>query len=311
LVKVHYRRGLYIVLERAVLLADPLSPPQEKINAILVSHAHSDHCNIKALLSVPNVPKLMSRATRDLIDPRRKLKNVILLEPGDTVELGNVTIEAHEAGHVLGSLQFTIHSRQSVVYTGDVNLERRVILPPGDLLKADVLIIEATYGRPEYTFPPREVLYRELLHVVKERLSEGKPLALGARKLGVAQEVTALLAHSGIAVPLVHPSIDRYNRLYEEYGVILGPYAVAEYVVEKPVPYVAPLRSGKTFPCTGWAAKYSKGLPLSSHAGFDKLVRYALESGAESIYTVYGFAKCLAKFLREEGLNAEPVPVKS
>jgi len=308
LIKAHYDGGIYIELDNVTLLADPLSYPKRRVDAILISHAHTDHYSPSVLLRTPTVPKIMSSATYDLIASKKRLRNVHLVGPGESIEISGVTIEALEAGHIIGSIQFVIHGRQIVAYTGDINLERRVILKPATIARADVLIIEATYGKKDYSFPPRSELYRNLLAIVKEHRDRGKPLLLRARQLGVAQEVTALLALSGFALPLVHPAIERYNKFYEERGVSLGPYAVA-FKAEIPEPIIMPLNSSKRgLPCTGWAAKWLKGLPISSHSGFDQLVRYALESGAEKIFTVYGFSQELASYLSNEGLDAEPLP---
>ena len=308
MIKAYYDGGIYIELDNVTLLADPLSYPRRRVDVILISHAHADHYNLNTLLKTHNIPKIMSNITYDLIASGKRLRNVHLVRPGEIIEISGVTIEALEAGHILGSLQFAIHGRRTVVYTGDINLERRVILKPATIARADVLIIEATYGKEDYSFPPRSELYRSLLVMVKEHRDRGKPLQLRARRLGVAQELTALLALSGFALPLVHPSIERYNRFYEEKGVSLGPYAVA-IEAEIPEPIIVPLNSSRRgLPCTGWAAKWLKGLPISSHSGFDKLVKYALESGAEKVYTVYGFSRELASYLSSEGLDAEPLP---
>lgn len=45
-------------------------------------------------------------------------------------------------------------------------------------------------------------------------------------------------------------------------------------------------------------------LPISDHADFDDLVKTAVESGAETIYTVHG-SSAFAAYLRTIGLNAE------
>lgn len=62
-------------------------------------------------------------------------------------------------------------------------------------------------------------------------------------------------------------------------------------------------RAGKNFiACTGWAITWKKltGLPLSSHADFNDLIRYITESNAEIIIPVYGFRKEFCSLLRNE-----------
>ena len=47
--------------------------------------------------------------------------------------------------------------------------------------------------------------------------------------------------------------------------------------------------------------------PLSDHADFPSLVRYAKATGAARVFTVHGFAEELAAALRQEGIRAEPL----
>src|SRR6266581_4584621 len=47
--------------------------------------------------------------------------------------------------------------------------------------------------------------------------------------------------------------------------------------------------------------------PLSDHADFPSLMRYAKASGARRVLTVHGYARELAGHLRREGIRAEPL----
>jgi putative mRNA 3-end processing factor len=65
---------------------------------------------------------------------------------------------------------------------------------------------------------------------------------------------------------------------------------------------------------TGWAvdgARHYRGVdaafPLSDHADFPSLVRYAKATGAERVLTLHGHAEPLARALRHEGLRADPL----
>jgi len=312
--EIEYRGGILIKLGSTLVLADPVSTPPRRPDVVLVSHAHRDHYSSRTLRSLRGVPKVMSPPTRDLVDSRRLLRGVIELKPGESVEVGDLQIEAEEAGHVIGSLQFRISWRTlEVVYTGDFNLQPRVILKPARVLKADVLIMEATYGDPRYVFPPRPSIYRMLLDLVRQR--EESPPKLAGRTLGTAQELTALLALSRLGVtPVVHPRIGRVNYVYEKHGEFLGSYAVSEELerVER-APAIVPLgwrrMRGDVVVCTGWAVEWGGrwSAPLSSHADFEQLVEYAERSRAERVFTVYGYSRSLAEYLRREGIDATPL----
>jgi putative mRNA 3-end processing factor len=47
--------------------------------------------------------------------------------------------------------------------------------------------------------------------------------------------------------------------------------------------------------------------PLSDHADYPSLLRYAKATGASRVFTVHGHADALAAALRKEGVRAEPL----
>ena len=284
---------------RRVLL-DPRGLPRVKPDLVFVSHAHRDHYGLRALRALDRVPKVMSPATRDLVDPRGTLRNVVLVNAGESLEVAGISLEVYDAGHVIGSLQVRLDLGRLVAFTGDFSLERRVVLRPAPVLRADVLVIDATYGHPRYSFPPRGELYRRLIAAVKERVDEEGRALIAARPLGTAQEVVALLSLAGRFTPIVHESVARRNVVYERYGEVLGNYATMRGAAPAGVPVVLPLSSARrnAIQCTGWALGY--GIPLSSHSDFDDLVEYVKRSGAEEVYVAYGFTKVFAEFVKRE-----------
>ncbi len=308
--EIYYDGGIVIREKSKSILLDPRSFPSFKPDIIIVSHAHSDHYNLRVLRGFPEIPKIMSQATRYLIDEQKTLKNVIEVTPGDQLSINNFDFSIHEAGHVLGSIQTEITiGNNSIVYTGDFNLQARIILKPAKIVKADILITEATYGHPRYTFPQRTKVYRQVLELIKKSVS--KDTFIFGRSMGTAQELTALIAFSKIgAYPLVHPYIAKINKVYEIYGEELGVYKVAQRGrVPGEGPAIMPLtekiiekESSKSIVCTGWAAGVSKRnhVPLSSHADFKQIIQYVLRCAPEKVYTVYGFSKFLADFLKNE-----------
>ncbi|MEM3137712.1 MAG: MBL fold metallo-hydrolase, partial [Thermofilaceae archaeon] len=193
-VKVYKDGGIVVESKGRKILIDPCSIPGIKPSAIFVSHAHRDHYSLKVLKTLRGVPKIMSQATRELIDPHGTLDNVIIVNGGLVAELEGLTLEFHEAGHIIGSLQLRIDTGLRIVYTGDFCLEKRIVLRPAPVLKADVLIIDATYGHPNYSLPPRGTLDKKLLEITKERVELGENLSIAARVLGTGLEVTAILS---------------------------------------------------------------------------------------------------------------------
>jgi len=77
---------------------------------------------------------------------------------------------------------------------------------------------------------------------------------------------------------------------------------------------MARIRRRRTAILTGWALDGSHrfravdaAFPLSDHADFPALLRYARASGAGRVYTLHGHAEPLAQALRRQGIRAEPL----
>ena len=160
---------------------------------------------------------------------------------------------------------------------------------------------------------------------VDDTLSDGATPVLLGYSLGKAQEV---LKHFGeLGYPCrAHPNIHAVNEVYEAQGVplpnvrLLGPEGAApgEVVVVPPQlarsAAIARIRPRRTAVLTGWAldgARWFKGVdasfPLSDHADFPSLLRYAKATGASRVFTMHGHAAQLAGSLRGEGLRADPL----
>ena len=304
-VKVYRDGGIVIEVDNRRVLVDPVSLPRRKPDVVFVSHAHSDHARLRPLRVLSKVPKILSRATKEVLDPRGTLTNVVFAEDASSVEVAGLTLETYEAGHVVGSLQLAVNASTRVVYTGDFCLERRLVLRPARILRADALIIDATYGHPRYSFPPRPELYRRLLRTLEAASSGG--VLFAARPLGTGQELTAVISLVAKLTPFVARPVGAFNRLYERYGEYLGSYVIHPAPPRDSVA-VVPLNDhpAGAVVCTGWAV--AEGVPLSSHADFDDVVRYAVESRAQTVFTFSAHAKYLAAFLRREyGVEAHPV----
>jgi putative mRNA 3-end processing factor len=159
---------------------------------------------------------------------------------------------------------------------------------------------------------------------VDDALSDGVTPVLLGYALGKAQEILKFLAGAGYRCR-AHPVVHAVNRVYEANGLALpnvralepeGP-APDEVVVAPPhlarSPAMRGIRRRRTAVLTGWAVDGSRffradaAFPLSDHADFPSLVRYAKETGAGRVFTVHGHAEPLAAALRGQGVRAEPL----
>ncbi|HEY6332168.1 MAG TPA: MBL fold metallo-hydrolase [Blastocatellia bacterium] len=80
-------------LVQPALSIDELPP----LDAVLVSHAHMDHCDLGTLRKLPkNTHAVVQSGNSDLV---RRFRHVTELAWGDTVEVNGATIEAIEVNH--------------------------------------------------------------------------------------------------------------------------------------------------------------------------------------------------------------------
>lgn len=308
----HYDRGLKLT---KIDLAVDFRRRQPRA---FVSHAHSDHmARHEFAFCTPATSKLYQlrfgkRPTHEM--PYR-----------ETIEWGGMRLTAYPAGHCLGSAMLLAEDGDaSLLYTGDFKLSESATAERAELPKADILIMETTYGNPLYRHTPRHLALEQLYTKVSEALTAGYTPVVEAYVLGKSQEVTRLLTAQGFPV-LQHPKIYEVSQVYRACGVDLGD---CHLYPGKPLPghvVVAPprfhrvgllpnLRKTMTFAVTGWAmhesTKYRMGvdhaIPLSDHADYDQLFEAVERVSPREIYCTHGptsFVACL----RAAGYNAHPL----
>ena len=144
--EVTFNRGVY--LQEVDLWLDSLR--QQDLG--LISHAHSDHtARHRRPILTPNTHLLLS----DYL----KKSEPICLEYHEPLERENYTLTLHPAGHCLGSAQALVESKVTgvrLLYTWDIKVRPSPVNEALEPVACDVLVIEATYGRAEYNFPPEE-----------------------------------------------------------------------------------------------------------------------------------------------------------
>jgi putative mRNA 3-end processing factor len=294
---------------------------RRRAGCAFVSHAHGDHI-------ARHDRTIATRATVALMRHRLGAQKgeALPVEYRKPFGLGDLTLELFPAGHVLGSAQLRV-TRDGVAlgYSGDLCTDTPCAAEKAEVMPCDTLVLESTFGRPRYVFPPKEETLAAVRRFCDDALSDGVTPVLHAYALGKAQEILAFLSAAGYACRC-HPVVQAINRIYEAHGVALpgvrpidaaGAAAGEVVVVPQQLAWSPAMRlvaRRRTAVLTGWAIdgeRFFRGVdaafPLSDHADYPSLLAYARATGASRVFTIHGHADELAASLRREGIRAEPL----
>lgn len=283
----------------------------------ILSHAHTDHLvrSTKAPIVCSPLTAALAEARLDRTIPHHDTASNITLIP---------------SGHIVGSRAALIEDEYRYLYTGDVCTRDRLYLDGFQPVRADVLIIEATYGTPRYEFPPYADLASAIVTWISEQLH--RPILLFGYPLGRAQKLHQLAREAGPDRLLVHPSIHALTAVIEANTDLVFP--------SEPLPPTPALTSGDVvlLPTShaqssltsqlvdrynavkagfsGWAVdsgyRYRGGyditFPLSDHCDFVELLDVVRQVDPEMVFTHHGFADSLATEITNRlGIDASPL----
>ncbi len=212
---------------------------------------------------------------------------------------------------------------QSLLYTGDFKLRQGLSAEACKPVPADILIMETTYGRSMYQFPPTADVMRGIVRFCREALdNEETPVLLGY-SLGKSQEILCGLGEAGLPL-MLHGTVHKLTKIYEAFGQCFPSYEAYDSANAKGKVLLCPpnvansamlrnLGRVRVATLTGWAIEPScrfrsgahAAFPLSDHADFPDLIELVKRVSPKKIYTLHGFAADFAQTLRELGYDAE------
>jgi len=295
---------------------------QRQVPLSFISHAHSDH--IKKHQKIIATPETIS-----FYHQRCHQVDSIALTYGAPYQIENLTIELFPAGHILGSAQIlVIKDDVRLVYTGDLNLQRSLTAQPIEIRNADILIIESTFGTPQYKFPQRSESIEKLVAFIDKCFLMGQVPVIMSYSLGKSQEIIKILGDLDYQMSVYH-SIYTMTKIYEQHGIALKNYQLygGEHLSNRVMIIPPHLKnwagknnrgSMRRLIVTGWAvdaaAKYryqaDEGVPLSDHADFEDLITYVKKVSPKKVYTTHGFDE-FTFYLKKEGFDASPLTTSS
>ncbi len=296
----------------------------------VVTHAHNDHIvgleqSITRCTFVAATPATLE--VLDALGYRIPKNKALAMDYGVKVDVEDDTIYLERARHILGAAQVVVETRDGVrvAYTGDFKL------PGTKIIDADVLVIEATYGKPEYVRPFKDEVEQLFADLVMDLLMKGPVYIYGYH--GKLQEAMSILRAHGVDAPFIAPqTVYRISRIAEKYGENLSPLyhshsrEAREVMKDGWYVYFTHMMSrkrakdGSSIILTGWEfnepfrrnGDRSWIVALSDHADFEQLLEYVDQARPRLVITDAARKGCAKVFAREVekrlGIKAIPMP---
>ena len=281
-----------------------------------ISHAHSDHLPKEVRCNDVMCSPLTLKAANGRLGES-------LLSNLNSVEHPGVSMIP--AGHIPGSMMFHLED-EGVLYTGDFSPRDRFGISGARPRKTDILVMEATFGRPRYVFPPSEVVAKDLRDWVEDIMAKGDPVAIYAYPLGKCQELLRIFDD---LEPYLHGSMVRTTGWVEEFEGTMNYRPYERTSMRSPFLLICPPQGRrskfidpwrkkgiKTAAVSGWAIDTSyrymmnvdETFPLSDHADFEELLSFVKDCDPERVHTLHGFNTDLAAEVRSR-LDIEAIPL--
>ncbi len=196
----------------------------ESLDAVVVSHAHLDHCglvpflykygydgpvycsaptsNMMTLLQLDYLDVAGKQGTTpfyDQKDVRECVLHTLPLRYGVVTDIApDVRLTLHNAGHILGSSMVHLHVGEglhNVVYTGDYKFSRTMLLEAAtaEFPRVETVITESTYGGADDIMPSRVEAEERLTRIVNDTLERKGKVLIPVPAVGRAQEIMLIL----------------------------------------------------------------------------------------------------------------------
>jgi KH/beta-lactamase-domain protein len=202
----------------------PELQPLKDLDAVVITHAHMDHCGILPVLykygyegpvyCTPPTRDLMAMLQLDYIKlifgeakkapyeashVRQEILHTIPLRYNETTDIApDIRLTFQNAGHILGSAIAHFHigdGLHNVAFTGDTKYERSWLFNAANnrFPRLETLVIESTYGGHSDIQPSRMDAAAELTRVLGNAVQNGGKMLIPVFAVGRSQEVMLVI----------------------------------------------------------------------------------------------------------------------
>ncbi|MCG3225777.1 MAG: beta-CASP ribonuclease aCPSF1 [Candidatus Heimdallarchaeota archaeon] len=196
----------------------------EKLDAVVISHAHLDHSGFVPYLFKYgyNGAVYATRPTRDLMtmlqidyldvakkegktlpyekkDITSSVLHTVVLDYGEVTDISpDIRLTFHNAGHIVGSAIPHLHVGEGVynlAFAQDIKFSKSNLLDPANARfpRLETLFIESTYGKPQDILPPRIECEKQLRNIILNTINKGGKVLIPVLAVGRAQEILVVL----------------------------------------------------------------------------------------------------------------------
>ncbi len=324
--RVRQQHGVLVEYKGSGIVLDPTGNSHGY--PVFVSHAHADHA---AAFKHPDRQKYSTEETHQLLHALgwRHLDNWQRIGLGDRIKIDDVEVHIHNAGHVLGSVEFEVNTPEgTVLYTGDIGLEESYTMHPAEPVECDILVVETTFGAPMFSFPKRREIALDMVRwATMEAIPAGRIPVLKTDSIGNAQEVIRIF-NTLTKLPVVTAkSATKVSDVYKGYGHSLEYYDYKspegeELLAAGKCAIVSPKGSKLDYEnldpalASGWAVLFAgrqRAFPLSDHADFKSLLGFIRRCRPKRVLTFHGgtMTKEFPVYVRKKlGIDARPLSAR-
>lgn len=216
--------GLDPSSEATPYFAIPEAQPLSDIDAVVVTHAHLDHCgtlpalfkygyegpvyctpptrDLMALLQLDNIKLGFGEAKKvpyEAQHVRKEIMHTITLKYNETTDIApDVRLTLSNAGHILGSAIAHFHigdGLHNVAFSGDTKYEKTWLFNPANnrFPRLETLVIESTYGGHNDMQPSRMDASEEMREILTHAAELGGKVVIPVFAVGRSQEVMLVI----------------------------------------------------------------------------------------------------------------------